>query len=739
MNIGMSADIEKAFLMVGLKEEDRDLFRFLISKNPDDPKDDEVRRMRFARVTFGCVSSMAMLDNVIRYHLSTVADKYPLTVPVITNSLYVDDLSGGENSEDDGFRLYSETKEIFAGAGMNMRKWITSSKSLSRRIKECESETAGATEDSETYVSEQLNREEKSATKVLGVPWDTDSDELFFTLDVLKKYGPGRITKVILLSASASIFDPPGILAPLVFTLKTLFQAVCKESCDWKETLSPECQEVWDKFLKEAKQFSGLRLTRCYGEVFKGVITLVGFGDASEKGYAACVYIVCRQEDGVSSSSLVACKTRVAPLKDTTMPRMELLAAIILMRLICNLLEGLKKVIDIKNIVCLTDAEIVLNWIQRDDRNYNPYVLKRCNKIRAKIPKELWYHVPGSENAADLPSRGCHPKQLEDEKTKRDYLNGPMWLLQEQSSWPITKDLRAKFENDDLELRTSEKGVNNSKCLLSSVKSKPVVHELFDFKTYHDVEKTVRVIAWCLRFVRNCRTKISERKLDDELDASEYESAKGFCIKVEQAKMTSESGFEKRSESLGLYEDDEGFIRCRGRIGKAKIPFVTRFPLILPRDSAFTELIIREAHEKVFHNGVKETLAQVRSAYWIVKGRQLVKKVLKRCFICKILEGLAYPPPGTCDLPEFRVDCGPAFQTIGVDFCGPVYVRDIYNKDGMHKAYIVITTCATSRMLHLELTPNLTTSAYVRSQERFISKRVPKAGCVRQRESLQRT
>ena len=128
----------------------------------------------------------------------------------------------------------------------------------------------------------------------------------------MKKYGPGRITKVILLSASASIFDPPGILAPLVFTLKTLFQAVCKETCDWKETLSPECQEVWDKFLKEAKQFSGLRLTRCYGEVFKGVITLVGFGDASEKGYAACVYIVCRQEDGVSSSSLVACKTRVA-------------------------------------------------------------------------------------------------------------------------------------------------------------------------------------------------------------------------------------------------------------------------------------------------------------------------------------------------------------------------------------------------------------------------------------------
>ena len=131
-----------------------------------------------------------------------------------------------------------------------------------------------------------------------------------------------------------------------------------------------------------------------------------------------------RQEDGVNASSLVGCKTRVAPIKKTTMPRLELLAATILTRLICKLKGGLEKLIDIKNIVCLTDAEIVLNWIQRDDRNYNPYVLKRCNKVRAKIPKELWYHVPGSENAADLPSRGCYPKQLEDEETKRTVQRG---------------------------------------------------------------------------------------------------------------------------------------------------------------------------------------------------------------------------------------------------------------------------------------------------------------------------
>jgi len=109
-------------------------------------------------------------------------------------------------------------------------------------------------------------------------------------------------------------------------------------------------------------------------------------------------------------------------------------------------------------------------------------------------------------------------------------------------------------------------------------------------------------------------------------------------------------------------------------------------------------MIIREAHEKVFHNGVKETLAEVRSSFWIVKGRQAIKKVLRRCFICRKVEGLAYPKPITCDLPDFRVIGGRTFLTAGVDFAGPVFVKDVYSLDAtMHKAYITLTTCATSR------------------------------------------
>ena len=289
------------------------------------------------------------------------------------------------------------------------------------------------------------------------------------------------------------------------------------------------------------------------------------------------------------------------------------------------------------------------------------------------------------------------------------------------STWPVTNDLKSKFE-DDVELRCRGE---DATCLLSSSETVCLPELPFDIRKYNTTEKVVRQTAWCFRFIRNLQKKRNreEIKLSD-LDAEEYQYAKGFCIKVAQTEMKKETGYEKRSESLGLFEDDEGFLRCIGRIGKAKIPFQTKFPILLPRNSFFTELMINEAHEKVFHNGVKETLAEVRSACWVVKGRQLVKKVLKRCFLCRILEGLAYPAPITCDLPDFRVDPGRAFDTIGVDFCGPVYVRDIYKKDGgMHKAYVVVTTCATSRMVHLEISPDLSTAAYLRSQKRFISRR----------------
>ncbi len=153
---------------------------------------------------------------------------------------------------------------------------------------------------------------------------------------------------------------------------------------------------------------------------------------------------------------------------------------------------------------------------------------------------------------------------------------------------------------------------------------------------------------------------------------------------------------QKRKKYLGVYEDENGLLRCRGRIQYADLPNETKFPLLIPRDHHVTRLIVIECHERVFHNGVGETLNEFRTKYWLVRGRQRIKAILRECNLCKRLEGLAYPPPKSAPLPKFRVVGCQAFVKVGTDFEGTIYLKGCNEK-----SYICLFTCATSRMTHL--------------------------------------
>ena len=188
-------------------------------------------------------------------------------------------------------------------------------------------------------------------------------------------------------------------------------------------------------------------------------------------------------------------------------------------------------------------------------------------------------------------------------------------------------------------------------------------------------------------------------------------------IKHVQKEILKSDTYPQMKSSLGLYQDDEGMLRCRGRIGLSSLPHDTRFPILLPRGHHFTKLVILNGHDQVMHNGVAETLVQVRSKYWIVKGRQTVKNIISKCVVCRKLESRPYGMPPTSQLPGFRSSDEFAFTSIGVDF-------DIYHKsDNMNKAYIVLYTCASSSTVHLDLVQRLTTEAFVRSFKRFIARR----------------
>ena len=181
--------------------------------------------------------------------------------------------------------------------------------------------------------------------------------------------------------------------------------------------------------------------------------------------------------------------------------------------------------------------------------------------------------------------------------------------------------------------------------------------------------------------------------------------------------------FNKTKESLGAYGHEDGYLRCKGRLDRGKLPFDTKLPILIPNSHHFTDLVVESAHEKVYHNGVRETLLEIRSKYWIPKGRQTVNRILGKCLLCRKLERLPYPSPAVSDLPEFRVVPGRAFKASGIDLCGPVCTKVHPKNKQMTNNYISITTCASSRMIHLEILLDETTAAYLQSQRRRIARR----------------
>ena len=215
------------------------------------------------------------------------------------------------------------------------------------------------------------------------------------------------------------------------------------------------------------------------------------------------------------------------------------------------------------------------------------------------------------------------------------------------------------------------------------------------------MESLLRVTAFVVRLVSIFKKTVKKAEgVYGELVVEELVAAEKLWVKYEQSLISTDKlKFEKFKNSLDLFYDDEKCVRSKTSMDKhLKFVFDNKNPLLLRSNSYFTKLIILRSHEKVFHSGLEATLSNVRMRYWITKGRQTVKTVLKNCFICNLVKGKFIVPPNTPSLPNFRVNCSFAFESVGVDFAGLLYVKDIYSRnENLNKCYLLLFTCATAR------------------------------------------
>ena len=439
-------DIEKAFLNVAVAEEDRDVLRFLWV---DDIKKEspEVIVWRFARVIFGVSSSPFLLNATVKHHMERYEEDDPEFVKTFLRSIYVDDLSMGGDTDEEAYQVYIKSKLRLAEGGFNLRKFVTNSADLRNRIEENESrlhsghptlptskrntsdeENPEVTavndntrklvfEDEQSYTKSTLGGiqgNDNPVQKILGVQWNLVEDQLKFDISTIaKQASESTPTKRNIASIAAKFYDPIGFLSPVVVQFKLLFQELCESKTDWDDTLEGELLTKWNKLVSSLQDVQPFCLERCYFKEPRDTVVhcnLHGFCDASLNAYSAIVYLEIKTTSQIYTR-FVASKTRVAPLSKETIPRLELLGAVILARLISAVKEALECELPIKKITCWSDSEIVLCWIRNTDKEWKQFVQHRVTDIRRRIPVDCWRHCSTDSNPADIPSRGMNASQ----------------------------------------------------------------------------------------------------------------------------------------------------------------------------------------------------------------------------------------------------------------------------------------------------------------------------------------
>ena len=681
--VAVTADIKKAFLNVAISPEHRDYLRFLWINDPSSEAP-HIQVLRFTRVVFGLTSSPFILNATLKHHVTQYANVDPDFVNEVMRSLYVDDFASGSRDVKSALQLSTKVKNRLADGGFNMRKWTSNSQELMAELQKnatfSKSEQSINTDKSTATTLKVTNGDQpipESNPRVLGQIWNTSTDQLKIDLTkILTGVNHSNVTKRIILSTTAKFYDPLGLISPIVLMFKLLFQQLCKSDLSWDEIVNEDMTRRWQRIINSLKDAGEIFLNRCYcKELFLDEaksVQLHAFGDASESSYGACVYLHCEHESDVHCN-LIAAKTRVAPMSNQTIPRLELLSYLVAARLLASVKEAISEILTIESERMWTDSTTALHWIRNTEKEYKVWVQNRVTEIRKLTSTETWRYCPTQFNPADVASRGALAVQLINDE---NWWHGPSFLQNPEELWPVLPIKEPENSPDYCEELKSNIPKRTATLVSVGIKPEFDLEQLIDPSRYSKIGTILRVTAYILRFVRNlqsCRRKSNPIK--GPITTEEISLAEKMWIRQIQVSLPKMKDYKKVKESLSLFEDSDKIIRCHGRIEASPLPYDTKFPTLLPSDHHITRLIVMQCHEDVIQYGERETLTQLRSRFWITKGRQVVKKIISKCTPCRKSEGKSYGIPAAPALPDFRLSEDFAFTRVGVDYAGPLYPR----------------------------------------------------------------
>ncbi|XP_037302986.1 uncharacterized protein LOC119193483, partial [Manduca sexta] len=598
-------------------------------------------------------------------------------VEAIKKKHYMDDYLDSYEDEHRAITIATQVRNIHREAHFELRKWTSNSPAVLKAL----GESPNATE------AVEIERTER----VLGLIWRPQEDRLAFNLDLAR------------------------LVSPITVRAKQLLQEVWRRGTDWDDPIDDELSAAWVNWLTHLKQLSGVTVPRCYpGYSRARKLQLHVFTDASESAYATALYWRAEDDDGRVTVTLLAAKAKVAPLKLTSIPRLELQAAVLGARMAASVTQEHSR--QPESTTYWTDSKTTLCWIRTGARSYKPYVAHRIAAIEENTQANQWRWVPTRYNVADDATRDVPDNFTREHR----WFNGPEFLRDPPELWPA--------EETQLSTDTGEERVNT----ITERREKQYKEVLPDVNRFSNWNRYVRAAARVLQAVQHFKRRVNtvHYKRTKAAATELQEEAERIIIKASQ-----EAAFEEELRSLEkgkpvskesrLYALSITFINelicLDSRISAATgVSAATKNPPIVDGEHRATKLWVEHVHTQLHHAGVESVVNYCRQHKWVIRLRPTVKAVVRSCFKCR--QRAATPPqPITGDLPPCRLaHHHRPFTYTGLDYFGPLTVTVGRSSQ---KRYVALFTCLTVRAVHLEVVHSLSTQGAIMALRRMTARR----------------
>lgn len=695
----VSADIEKMYRQILVHEDQQSLQCILWRDSPSEP----LKVFQINRVTYGmkCSSYLAIKC------LHTLGSDYSKTDLKISNIIlsdfYVDDLLTGFDSIEEAQEACHKIIDVLKQGGFPLRKFYSNEPIILKNI--CDGSSTSTI----------LSFGENENCKTLGLSWSPYNDLLLYSISPLTLFKEDeKITKRRILSDISQVFDPLGLLTPCIISFKIILQNLWLEQISWDDPVPLHIRTLYINLRQRLPNLNNLKIERLVKSHNYTHIELHGFADASEKAYGGCIYIVSTDKTNKTYSHLLCAKSKVAPLKPITIPRLELCGALLLSRLAKKVINSVK--INFNNCFLWTDSSIVLCWLKKPANELKTFVSNRVNEIQESISFAQWRHVPTADNPADLLSRGVPPENLSGLNL---WWHGPKWVTESRDNWPV------------FEVAPPEEIPDIKKQISSFVTHTDT--SLFLFQNFSNLLRLKRSAAYVLRFTKNSRVKALRRNLgplsSDEINQAfifVLKDAQNETFKDEIQKLSNNIPLKKscKINNLSPFVDKEGILRVGGRLQNSQFSYDKKHPIILSSNHQLTRLIFHYSHhQKLFHAGPQLLLANIRENYWPIGGRDLARRTVHNCIACFRAKPKGIQPI-MGNLPAQRLLPGPPFIVSGVDYAGPYLIRDRKGRGPkLIKSYICIFVCFSTKAVHIELVTDLSKDTFLLALKRFMARR----------------